>query len=74
MLVGTYIPRSYADTYTDVRRETYADGSGYGGGDEMKVIQRHVPDARLYVGADRVKSARLAEQEGASQSAHAPTP
>jgi len=37
---------------------------GYGG-DEMKVVARHVPKAMLYEGKDRVRLARQAEKDGA---------
>lgn len=38
---------------------------GYGGGDETKVIQRHLPQAMLYEDADRVRAAKKAIAEGA---------
>lgn len=38
---------------------------GYGGGDELKVIHRHVPKAKIYAGADRVALAELAVKDGA---------
>ena len=38
---------------------------GYGGGDEIKVILRHLPKVNIYVDADRVRSAKKAVEEGA---------
>jgi tetraacyldisaccharide 4'-kinase len=38
---------------------------GYGDGDEMKVIALHLPHAKLYVDADRVRSAKKAIAENA---------
>ena len=38
---------------------------GYGGGDEMQVIKRHLPNALLYANPDRVVSARQAVADGA---------
>lgn len=38
---------------------------GYGDGDEMKVIARHLPNAKLYIDANRVRAANKAVADGA---------
>ncbi len=38
---------------------------GYGGGDEMEVIKRHLPNALLYANPNRVISAKKAVEDGA---------
>jgi tetraacyldisaccharide 4'-kinase len=38
---------------------------GYGDGDEVMVMQKHLPKVKIYVGSDRVASAKKAELDGA---------